>query len=100
LVRIINNLDAKDLEDTTRFIKIDKNRFELIKSTYLKGYYLYQKDQIKLEQVEAMQLQKAADLLSELNVNKELNLIFYHLDSTQIADYPHEVLEDIYHRFY
>jgi len=100
LVKIINNLDSQALQDTSRFIKIAENRFEIIKSTYLKGHYLYQKDFIRLEQVAPAQLQEAADLLSSRLTNQELNLIFYHLDSLQIADYPHEVLEDICHRFH
>lgn len=100
LVKIINNLDHQSLQDSSHYIKTAENRFELLKSTYLKGHYLYQKDVIKLEQVSVKQLQDAADLLSKQIRNKELNLIFYHLDSLQIADYPYEVLEDICHRFY
>ncbi|MFT5164839.1 MAG: hypothetical protein ACI8P3_000062 [Saprospiraceae bacterium] len=99
-IKIINNLDQNDLRDTTHFSKIDENRFEIIKSTYLKGYYLYKKDQIRLEKTTIGNLQKAADLLSPMISNKDLNIIFYHLDSTLIADYPNEVLKDIYNRFY
>ena len=99
-IKIINNLDLNDLKDATRFLKIDENRFELIKSTYLKGHYLYQNDQIRLEKVAIGDLQKAADLLSPIITNKDLNVIFYHLDSTLITDYPNEALKDIYNRFY
>ncbi len=99
-IKIINNLDQKDLSDTTRYLKIAENQFEILKSTYLKGYYLYQKDQIRLEQVSVEPLQKAADLLSPILSTNDLNIIFYHLDSTLIADYPYEVLKDIYSRFY
>jgi len=100
LVKIINNLDASELQDTSRFIKIDKNRFELAKSTYIKGYYLYQKDQIRLEQVDIKVLKKAAVLLSKIVPKEDRSIIFYHLDSTQIADYPYEEIKDIYSRFY
>ena len=99
-VKIINNLDETALRDTSRFMKTGKNRFELRKSTYIQGHYLYQKDRIRLEQVSVDQLQAAATLLSERIDNRDLNLIFYHLDSTLLADYPHEILEDIYHRFH
>ena len=85
---------------TKSSIKIDKNRFELVKSTYIKGYYLYQKDQIRLEQVDIKDLQKAADLLSKIVPKEDRSIIFYHLDSTQISDYPYEELKDIYSRFY
>ncbi len=99
-VKIINNLDVNELQDSSRFIKIDKNRFELVKSTYIKGYYLYQKDQIRLEQVDIKDLQKAADLLSKIVPKEDRSIIFYHLDSTQIVDYPYEELKNIYSRFY
>lgn len=99
LVKIINNLDVKDLEAHPKLIKISKNRFELLKSTYIQGYYLYQKDQIRLESISTAQLQQAADLLSEGLRTNQFHLIFYHLDALQIEDYPHEVLEDIHHRF-
>lgn len=99
-VKIINNLDTNDLRDSTHFLKIDKNRFEIIKSTYLKGSYLYKKDWIRLEKVAVGDLQKTADLLSPRISNHDMNVIFYHLDSTTIADYPNEVLEDICNRFH
>ena len=100
LVKIINNLDQSDLQDSTRFHKIGENRFEIIKSTYIKGYYLYKNDQIRLEKTDIEDLKKAADLLSPLISNQELNIIFYHLDSTLTADYPYEALQDIYRRFH
>lgn len=100
LVKIINNLDESDLSDTGRFLKLDENRFEILKSTYLNGYYLYKSDQIRLEKVQVSDLQQAAALLSPLLNNQNRNIIFYHLDSTLIADFPHEALKDIYTRFY
>ncbi len=100
MVKIINNLDSKELGDEEHFFKIQQNRFEVSKSTYLKGYYIYQKDQIKLEQVNIKTLREAADLLTENINNDDLNVIFYHLDSVQIADYSNEDLKNIYHRFH
>lgn len=100
MVKIINNLSETALQDSSRFLKINQNRFKITKSTYLEGHYLYRNDQIRLEQVSEQQLQVAADLLAPMITNKDLNIIFYHLDSIQIADYPYETLKDIYHRFH
>ncbi len=99
MVQLMNQLGETDLQDESRFLKIEENRFELLKSTYLKGHYLYEGDQIRLEFISGALLQKTADLLSPLVQNQELNVIFYHLDSTIVKTYPHEVLEDICHRF-
>jgi len=44
-------------------------------------------------------LQESADLLSNLVANEDLTVIFYHLDSIAINNYPHEILEDICNRF-
>lgn len=100
LVKIINNLDQADLKDTEHFDKISQNQFEVSKSTYLQGYYIYKGDKVKLESVPLDTLKAAADLLNKSVENNELNIIFYHLDSIQIADYSNEALQDIYHRFY
>ncbi len=99
MIKLINNLSALDLGDEARFSKIDEIHFEVIKSTYLQGYYLYKGDVIRLETVPVNLLQQSADLLNELLVDLEFSVIFYHLDSLVINNYPHEALEDICNRF-
>jgi hypothetical protein len=98
-VQIINGLDDYKLTDTTRFVKVGENQFELRKSMYLEGYYLYKGDRIRTEKVDKESLLQAAKLLATELRADDRYLIFYHLDSTLIADYPHEVLETIYHTF-
>ena len=99
MIKLINNLRASDLTDEVRFLKIDETHFEIIKSTYLQGYYLYEGDILRLESVSVDQLNQSADLLSPLIENTDLNIVFYHLDSMTIINYPHEVLENICNRF-
>jgi hypothetical protein len=99
MINLINNLRAADLRDESRFSKIDETHFEIIKSTYLQGYYLYKGDVIRLESAPVKLLQDSADLLSNLLAETELTIIFYHLDSIAINNYSHEALEDICNRF-
>lgn len=96
---LINNLRASDLKDESRFSKIDETHFELVKSTYLQGYYLYKGDVLRLETVPAELLQEAAGLLSKAVADSDLTVIFYHLDSIALNSYSYETLEDICNRF-
>lgn len=95
MIKLINQLRAADINDTTRFLKIGENQYQIIKSTYLDGYYLYKDDKIRLESVSYEQLQQATQLLDEVLAIKDLNLIFYHLDHTTIKHFPHENLETL-----
>lgn len=99
MIRLINNLIASDLQDTTRFRKIASNRFEIIKNTYLNGYYLYEKDRIRTESIDTALLTKTTDLLTKRIKNRNLTLAFYHLDTATIKHFPHEFLEQLTQRF-
>lgn len=99
MIRLINNLQAENLEDTSRFLKIDDNRFEVLKSTYLNGYYLYKGDQIRTETVDTQLLLKAINLLDGKMNNRNLTIAFYHLDTATIKYFPHEFLEKTIHQF-
>lgn len=99
MIRLINNLKTNDLQDSLRFRKLAPNRFEIIKSTYLDGYYLYKNDHIRTETIDTALLTKAADLLKNRLENRNLTLAFYHLDTSTIKHFPHEFLEKITHTF-
>ena len=99
MVQLINELTQADLQDQKRFLKISQNKFELLKSTYIEGHYLYQGDRIRLEGIEVESLKKAADLISPLIKTKQLRIIFYHLHPNVVKMYPHDALEDICNRF-
>ena len=99
MIKLINNLQASDLNDDLRFLKIDETHFEVIKSTYLQGYYLYKGDIVRLERATIDLLQESADLLSSVFTDSDLTIIFYHLDSIVINNYSDEALEDICNRF-
>ena len=95
MTKLINNLSVNDLAQDERFIKIDKNHFQLSKSTYLEGYYLYQDDIIRTEAISCDLLEEAAQLLSQKQWSDTLNISFYHLDTTTIKNHPHATLEKV-----
>ncbi|MBK7871568.1 MAG: hypothetical protein IPJ74_13290 [Saprospiraceae bacterium] len=99
MIRLINNLRAAQLTDTTRFQKMTNNRFEVTKSTYLEGYYLYQGDQIRTETIDTTLLHKAADLIKSKLKNHNLTVAFYHLDTATIKYFPYDVLESVCEKF-
>ncbi|MCH2081025.1 MAG: hypothetical protein MK226_01480 [Saprospiraceae bacterium] len=92
-LKLINQLEYTDLEAHESIVKIAPNRFKLLKSTYLKGYYLYKGDQIRLENCTIRDLQKAVQLLSS-DIQPQY-LSFYHLDSTVIKHISYDQLENL-----
>ena len=103
LVKLINGLSERELNDTSRFIKLAPNRFEVRKSTYLQGYYLYEGDRLRLEGVTPKLLEEAAVLLGNWfgkpNSQPELNVAFYHMDQHIFKSFPHEQLEKTLDKF-
>ena len=99
-VKLITNLDATDWADSRAFIsKKSENKYVLLKNMYLKGYYLFKDDEIRLENVPLSILQKTADLLAQKIDNQQLTVSFYHLDSLTFTHYRYEDLQDIVRRF-
>lgn len=99
LVRLINNLRAIDLKDESRFEQIAENRFMVVSSTYLEGYYLYEGDLIRLENVEQQALLESAKALSAVIESQDLTVSFYHLDSLSLSAFPKDSLEQILDTF-
>ena len=96
MIKLINNLEEAALKDTSRFQNLETQRYEVIKSTYLDGYYLYKKDLIRLEQVSYPMLKESAVLLKNMLKKNDISLSFYHLDTATIKNFPYEQLESIY----
>ena len=100
---MINNLTKDELQYPPQyFIEKKDNHFEVLKNTYLKGFYLYKDDEIRIENTDSRQvniLQKAADIIAQNINNQQLTIIFYHLDSVTLQRIRYEELENITHRF-
>jgi hypothetical protein len=103
VVKLINNLTKNELQYPPQyFIENTDNHFEVLKNTYLKGFYLYKDDEIRIENTDSGQvsiLKNAADIISQNIDNQQLTIIFYHLDSVTLQRIRYEELENITHRF-
>jgi hypothetical protein len=78
---LINGLDTSDLTDAIRFKKTGENTFEVFENTFLQGFYLYEKDKIRIEKVGKNEILSIIHLLKKwktVNDNKEI--VFFHLD--------------------
>lgn len=95
MIKLLNQLSTTALVDTQRFTQINKNHWEVIKSTYLNGVYLYKGDKIRLEKSELTDLKKAAELLQKQSKIENRSIIFYHLDSTVLRHFKVEDLAAI-----
>ena len=110
VLKLINNLTNNELQQTPQYFEYfnekKDNHFEVLKNTYLKGFYLYKDDEIRientvqpLEKSQANILEKAADIIAQNVDNQQLTIIFYHLDSVTLQRIRYEELENITHRF-
>lgn len=84
MIRLINNLEERELDDRARFQLLGPGRYQLLQGTFLEGHYLYEGDLIRLESVGPGLLQQAARRLQRLPWGPEMTLAFYHLDSTAV----------------
>ena len=78
---LINGLGLSDLTDSIRFKKTGENTFEVSENTFLQGFYLYEKDKVRIEKVGKNEILSIIHLLKKwktINDNKEI--VFFHLD--------------------
>lgn len=94
--RLIYPINTQSLGDTSRFNKIGEQRWEVAKSTYLDGHYLYRGDLIRVEMVQAREMAAAARQLSEAMRKESRTVAIYHLDSLLVQRYPYAQLDTAY----
>lgn len=106
MIRLLTNISTEQLADATFFLEKNKTHFEVKKSTYLDGRYLYAEDEIRFESISFEHLKTAAALLNPKISNlpahqagSNITVSFYHLDTTTIKNYPYEKLQEVIHFF-
>ncbi|MEL7021946.1 MAG: hypothetical protein AAGK47_10070, partial [Bacteroidota bacterium] len=95
LFKLLHALDAAALRDTSRFTAVGDQRFSVNKSTYLRGHYLYRGDQIRLESVSAETLRESVQLVAPLIHHGDMQLLFYHLDTSTLRRHPATALQQL-----
>lgn len=95
LSRLITEADEASLRTSPGFRPLGENRYERTIAGYWKGYYLYEGDQLRLEQVTAPDLlAAAADLRQAVNTDS-FHLAFFHLDSTLVRRVGDDLLQTL-----
>ena len=92
MIKLINEPEEALLNVTDKYRALTSNRYEVIQSTYLDGYYLYEEDQLRIESISMEQLQAAVQLIQSRFPQAAESLIWYHLDSVVLERY---VLGDV-----
>ena len=100
MIRLITNANEELTKDTSRFQKVDATHFEVKKSTYLDGHYLYRGDQLRIENVNHQDLKACGELLKAHLKNEQLTVSFYHLDSTILNTFSYDFLEEVCLQFH
>ncbi len=95
MIKLLNQLDTSNLSDQKFYTQAAKNRYTVQQSTYLNGHYLYPGDQIRLESISSSTLKIVSQQLKLALSSKKRNLIFYHLDSLTITNYPVSEIKEI-----
>ena len=95
VVQLLNAASAGDFADEELFEKLENGQYKVKESTYVEGYFCYEEDVIRLENVTQEQLEAAAKMLSKYLPNERRTLCFYHLDNTILQAYPYQNLEKI-----
>jgi hypothetical protein len=95
VVQLLNAANNEDFKDEELFEKTEDQKYKVKESTYVHGFYCYENDVIRLENVTQEQLEAAAKMLSEYLPNTKRTLCFYHLDNTLLQAFPMENLEKI-----
>lgn len=99
VVHLSNALNDSDLNDSLTYRKVDANKYKVIESTYLKSYYCYEGDEIRLESATLPQLKEAIDLLSKHLKKKKRRVCFYHLDNEILNRFPSPALKELQDEF-
>jgi hypothetical protein len=99
MIRLIHKLSEKELRDSTRFERLDNNRYRVINSTYVDGLFLYADDSIRLEKIEPAKLEEAVKLNLSLFRQKNFTLSLYHLDTTFINMLTYDHIDTIFESF-
>lgn len=97
MIRLIYPIDEQVFADANRFQRLGMQRWEVVKSTYLDGHYLYRGDRIRVEIAAPGEIRQSAALLKHSLRREQRTLALYHLDSLLTKRYLYEQLDSVFH---
>jgi hypothetical protein len=94
VIHLLTGLKANDLIDSLQY-KNTNGKYKVLESAYLKSYYCYQGDEIRLESTTQQQLSEATTLLKKYLKKEKRKICFYHLDNDNLQSFPPQYLESL-----
>jgi hypothetical protein len=94
VVDLLEEADERDFSDTSRFLRSARN-IDVTRSTFWNYTYLYEGDRIRFESVSQTQLASAVGLIRRHIHSDSLRVIFFHLDSEIVRQFPNEDLQTL-----
>lgn len=92
---LLNKMYYADFEKDSNFVMISPGRFKAKRSFFKSGYYVMENDEVKVENIDAKDLEEMAVLLRK-NISRPVEkLIFYDLDSSNIINYDPNIFQKI-----
>jgi len=105
-VQVYHNKHFSDIlyTNTTnlkRILKAEKPMwYQVQKDTVINDLYLRMGDKIKIEEINATDINEAIDILKKhVNLDKTITVSLFHLDQEQLSHYKNEEITGFYNRF-
>ena len=104
LWKIIPEMSKNELNDTTRFVKIQNlpgtntihhSSFIIQKGTFISGHYLRPGDLLRMETISPELLREAARLAAQTDLADDATVAFFHLDTSFIRRYPTQLFDSV-----
>ncbi|WP_143307757.1 hypothetical protein [Chitinophaga vietnamensis] len=97
---ILRSVDEKALQHSPLFAATGKYLYRVQKDTLFNGFALRAGDEIRRERCTPELLETAAHMISRQRQHHDPTVIFYHLDSVTLHNYPLDELQKIYRLFH
>lgn len=95
--QLINELHTNELYPNTRdFRRLAANRFKVINNCYVRGIYLYPNDEIRIDELSAQTIAKAANIINQNLKTDSITVSLYHLDNAILRYYTAAHCQNIY----
>ncbi|MBC9912469.1 hypothetical protein [Chitinophaga varians] len=97
---ILRNIREADLQDTALFASSGKYVYTVLKDSVVNGYLLKAGNVVRRETSEPAMLETVSRMVARQRQDYDPVVIFYHLDSVTLHNYPLDELQKIYRFFH
>lgn len=93
VVHLLSEITEKDLEQNPQLKKTQEKHYKVKKNHYFGSVFLYEQDELRWENVSLESLEQLnKKIASKISITE---MIFFHLDSQLIQQYPYEKLANL-----